>query len=144
MARATKRQLLEREKDIHTAIKKGQDPSSFAAALAKKHKCSENSILRLYREIIRDMRQAQAERRSELQVELERQAKYVQDLALEQNLLKSALDAINLRAKIGGVYKDEAKEEAKEPPKPVFNFMKSDNSVPLSVVPKDEDDDTGS
>lgn len=144
MARATKRQLIEREEDIQTAIRLGQEPTDFAKVLATKHKCSPGSIMRQYREIINYLAETQKDEREGLRAELEMQAKHIQSKALEQDNLKHALDAINQRAKLAGLYNPAKEEAAKEPPKPVFNFVPRDNSVPLAVVPKDDDESTGS
>lgn len=144
MARATKKQLIEREEDIHTAIRLGQEPAEFSKILAKKHDCSPHTIMRQYRELVNQLAESQKEVREELRVELELQAKHIQSLALQNGNLKNALDAINQRAKLSGLYLPEKEETPKAPPKPVFNFVKQDNSVPLSVVPEDDDERTGS
>lgn len=143
MARATKRQLIEREEDIQEAIKQGRDLNKFAAELATKHKCTPASIKRQYRDIINQLAETQKDEREGLRAELELQARHIQSIALEKGSLKNALDAINQRAKLGGLYQPDKAEEEKAPEKPVFNFTKRDNSVPLSVVPKDKDDNTG-
>ena len=137
MAKATKRQMMEREEDIQARIEVGETPKDFSADFARKHKCSEHSIERQYREIINAMVEIQKGDRAELKVKLMMRNDYLFKQALKEGNNKHAMESINLQAKIGGLY-EAKKETAEEQKQPVFNFVQSDNSN-LQVVPDDDD-----
>ena len=137
MSKATKRQMLEREEDIQVAIEQGKAPRDFTEELARKHDCSPNSIERQYRAIINALIEIQKEDRAELKVKLMMRNDNLFKKALDGNNIKSAMESINLQAKLGGIY--EAKKEAKEEKKqPVFNFVENGDKT-LQVVPEDDD-----
>ena len=147
MSKATKREMLEREDDIQAKLKLGQDIGDFAQDLAEKHNCSKHSIERQYRVIINAMIELQKEDRAELKVKLmlRNDAIYKRVTEAKNSPFnpKLAMDSINLQAKIGGLYTPEKGEAAAEPIQPVFNFTHRDNSIPLAVVPEDDDDKAG-
>lgn len=144
MAKATKRQMIEREEDIQDALRLGKDFRAFGPELAKKHKCSKSSIQRQYLNLVSEMASKQKDSREELRVELMLKTQHLYDLALENGNIKNALDALNSQAKMGGLFQPEKAEKVEKIAPPSFHFVERDNSIPLAVVPKDDDDrDTG-
>jgi len=140
MAKATKRQMLEREEDIQESLREGKSIGTFGPELATKHRCSAGSIERQYRAIINYMKARQEEARDELKVQLMLRNDRLYEMALHSGNVKHAMDVNNLQAKIGGLYQpDKLAEGDKEKP-PSFMFEERDNSVPLTVVPEDDDD----
>lgn len=139
MAKATKRQMIEREEDIQEQLRQGLELSQFSEALARKHKCSKSSIERQYYAIINEMAEVQKEQREQLRVQMLLRTNHLYQRALESGNIKNAIDAVNLQSKIGGLYQPEKqeKEERKAPPQFLFQERK------LSVVPKDDDDTAG-
>lgn len=138
MSKATKREMMEREADIQTAIESGLKPSEFAETLARKHKCSAHSISRQYRDIINAMIEIQQDDRAELKVKLMLRNEHLYREALKKDNIRGAMDSINLQAKLGGLY-DPTKVKEEEKKQPIFNFVESGEAT-LAVVPKDDDD----
>ena len=143
MAKATKKQMIDREEDIHEALRLGQDFRTFGPILAKKHNCSKLSIQRQYLNLVSELAGKQEESREELRVELLMRVRHLYDLALADGNIKSALDSLNSEAKIGGLFKPDKVEKEEKIAPPSFNFVERDNSIPLTVVPEDSEDDTG-
>jgi len=114
MSKATKRQMVEREDDIQIKLAKGLDIKDFSAELATKHRCAELSITKQYRTIIKAMVAIQKENRGELKVTLMMRNDHLYRTALAKGNIKYAMDAINLQAKIGGLYEAEKIEEKKK------------------------------
>lgn len=140
MAKATKKQMIERDDDIQDALRLGQDFRTFGPILAKKHNCSKGSIQRQYLNLVSELAGKQKESREELRVELMLKVQHLYDVALKAGNIKNALDALNSQAKMGGLFQPDKAEEKDKAAPPSFNFIERDNSVPLTVVPKDDDD----
>lgn len=141
MGKATKKQMLDREEDIQAELRLGKDIHQFAEDLARKHKCSKGSIERQYQSMINSMAESQQEKREELRIKMQLRTDYLYNAALSAGNIKNAIDAVNLQAKIGGLYQPEKEKEKEKIQPPTFQFRQRDEAVPLQVVPKDDDDE---
>jgi hypothetical protein len=137
MAKATKRQMIEREEDIQAQLRMGREISQFAEELARKHKCSKGSIERQYYNLMKDLAEVQKEKREELRVQMLMRTNHLYQRALEDGNIKNAIDAVNLQSKIGGLYQPEKADKEEKPQAPKFVFKERN----LSVVPKEKEDE---
>ncbi len=140
MAKATKRQMIEREEDIRAALAKGERTNQFAPQLAKKHRCSEGSIIHQYRVLMKELAEINKESREEFRAEMKMRAQHVFAQALKEKMYKTALDAINVESKISGLYQPEKPQEKEKEAPPSFQFKERGEAIPLAVVPEDDDD----
>jgi len=135
--------MIEREEDIQEHLRLGQDIGQFSQSLATKYNCSKHSIERQCRGILKDMANMQKENREELRVKLMLRNDHLYNRALADGKIKVAIDAVNLQAKIGGLYQPDKEEAEEKPQAPSFSFSERNNAIPLAVVPEDDDGNTG-
>ena len=138
---ATKREMMERADDIKEALLRGEPASSFIPIIANKFNCSKSTIERQYRSIITLLANEQKEQLHQLRSELIMRSESLYRLAVERGNIRNAIDAINIQAKIAGLYLPEKEEKEAKEVAPIFQFKKVDNSN-LSVVPDDDDEQT--
>lgn len=135
MARLTKRQMYERERSIHAMIRRGASVNTIEEKLSKKYECAKSTIRAQYNKVMTDLIEANKEALPELKANLMERANFIFEKALENDNLKTALETINLQAKIGGVYNKSDKAEDKTP-EFITIGKKTENITPISDAKK--------
>jgi sulfatase maturation enzyme AslB (radical SAM superfamily) len=133
MAKASRLEMLEREKFINGLIALGESRTSIISQVAKKYKIADSSAERQYYQILKSMSTRLAEERELIRMELAQQLEDVQREAKQAGLNKVVIEAINSRAKLLGL--NEKVEKAVEPVGTII-FKEQDMSTNLEVVPE--------
>lgn len=105
MARkATRLELLEREQDIQRLMSQGVDRNQICEQIGRKYAISPRTVETQYYRIVDEMARMVEEGRDELRVSLMARQEMIFKQAAADGQLKTALDAINSQAKLGGLY----------------------------------------
>jgi hypothetical protein len=132
MAKATKQEMLKREKFINDLISAGASRNDIITRVAKEYKIADSSAERQYYQILKDMALRLSEERELIRMELAQQLEEVQRSAKNAGHNKIVIEAINSRAKLLGL--NEKVEKPIERPETII-FKEQDMSVNLEVVP---------
>ena len=133
ISRATKHDLRNREIAICDCLSQGVQINDMCRDLSKQFGVSELTIRRQYLDVMAGLTEQDETKRAELRSQLLLQTEHLQRRATEAGNVKNALDAINTRAKIGGLF-DPKQIEAPKRPKIVVIEEKS--QAGLSLVGK--------
>lgn len=133
MAKATKEDMLRRERKIQELMAAGIDRNQIFQTIAIQERISEGTVKRQYYMIINELQQLAKEQRDELRASLMARQEAIYQKAMEKQNLKTALEATNAQAKLCGLYEPETLA-AKQPE--AIIFKEKDFSQPLQVVPK--------
>lgn len=131
---ATKQELLDREALIVSLIANGVEKKAIFEEVATKYDLSPRSVERQYYYIIGEMAKEAEAARTELRGTLMARYDLIYKKALADDNLKSALDACNSQAKVGGLLERKTEDKGPELPK-VLEFTERDDGEPLKVVP---------
>ena len=130
--KATKYDMLRREKLIIDLMGRGTAPKEIWEEVARLEKVSPRTIETQYYQILKEMKKSVSEDRDELRAQLMTQQSQIFNKALEAGALKTALDATQAKAKLAGLYEVEASKD--ELPKAIL-VKEKDFSQKLEVVP---------
>jgi hypothetical protein len=133
MARATKIDLIRREKRIQALMAEGADRTTILNTVAKEEKVSPRTIEEQYYEIVSEIEKLVKENRSELRAQLMARQEKIFKQAMSEGMYKTALDATVAQAKLAGL-NDVITEAPKRPE--VITIKERDFSSTLTVVPK--------
>lgn len=133
--RATKQEMIAREKRIQELISNGYTQSEILDVLSKEFKCTENAIKIQYYEILNSMQKRLIEERELIRMEIAQQLLEVQRKANMSGANKVVIEAAMARAKLLGL--NEKVEAQVERPKTIL-FKEKDMSSPLTVVPTED------
>lgn len=132
MTKATKEQMIRREKAIQKLMAEGADRNTILETVAAAEGITTRAVEKQYYQIIASMQELVKEQRHELRANLMARQEAIFQKAMAKDNLKTALEATNAQAKLGGLY-DVAIEETKRPE--AIIFKEKDFSNPLQVVP---------
>lgn len=132
MGKATKEDMIRRDKLIQQKMAEGLDRNTIFREIAKVEGVSEASIKRQYYMIIADLEKLVQTDKHELRATLMARQEAIYQEAIKGKNLKTALEATNAQAKLGGLYETEA--NAPKQPEAII-FKEKDFSTPLQVVP---------
>jgi len=133
MSKASKQQMIEREKRIHALMGAGHTKAEIAQILSKEFKVTTGAIEKQYYQILSDMKSRVVEEREDLRVEIAQQLLTVQKNAMQAGHGKLAVDSAMARAKLLGL--NEKIESTQKRPESLI-FKEKDMSGKLEVVPK--------
>lgn len=136
MAKATKLDMINREKRIMELMANGADKTSLVEAVAKEFKIATRTVENQYQQVIKKMEKLVEEDRSELRANLMARQEAIYKRALETGALKVALDSTTAQAKLAGL--NEKIEKSPERPK-MITLKEKDFSGSLKAVPSDKD-----
>ena len=124
-----------REVDIIAFIREGKSRREIGQLLHKKWNVTAQAIEKQHDKIVDTMRDELIEKRENLRSELLERTDYLYQKALEEGKIKTAIDAINAKAKIAGLF-NERDENRQERPQTI-EIIEQDQSVPrLTSVKK--------
>lgn len=133
MGKATKEDMIRRERRIQELMAAGIDRKQIFATVAKEEKISEGSVRKQYYLIIDELQQLAKEQREELRATLMARQEAIYQKAMDKQSLKVALEVTNAQAKLGGLFEAEVGQSRQ--PEAII-FKEKDFSQPLQVVPK--------
>lgn len=133
MAKASKMDMIRREKRIMDLMEEGADRNTIFETVAKEEKISPRTVETQYLHIVKKLDKLLDENRSELKANLMARQEAIYKKALKVGALKVALDSTTAQAKLGGLF--ENIETEKERPKTIV-FKEKDMSGKLAVVPE--------
>lgn len=132
MAKATKQDMLRREKLIQKLMADGIDRSTIFNTVASQEGISELTVRKQYYQIVDELQKLVKEQRHELRANLMARQESIYQKAMAKDNLKTALEATNAQAKLGGLY--EAEMDSPKRPEAII-FKEKDFSNTLQVVP---------
>ena len=103
MAKATKQEMLKRERVINDLIGKGTSRSDIISQVANEFRIADSSAERQYYQILKSMSIRLSDERELIRMELAQQLEDVQRTAHKEGLNKVVIEAINSRAKLLGL-----------------------------------------
>jgi hypothetical protein len=116
MAKASKLDMQNREKDIQECMAHGKTRVETCRELAVKWKVSAYALERQYDGIVQDMEKVVEAGRAELRAKLMLRNDDIFKRCMAEGIYKTALEANNSQAKLAGLLSDK-KDAAVEPPK---------------------------
>lgn len=132
MAKATKLEMLERERIIIELMAEGVSKTDICEKLANQYKISPRSVETQYYQIVGSMQQLVDEKKGELRANLMARQEEIFKRSMKDAKYKTALDATVAQAKLGGLYENVA-SEPKQPE--IITIKEKDFSGSLEVVP---------
>lgn len=116
MAKATKADMLKREQDIRDHLSRGIPVPEMCRILSQIYRVSESAIRKQYGNVMQSLIEENKGKREDLRQQLMLRLDHTYKLALNDNHVKTAIDATKEMAKLSGLYEPE-KEQKTEPPK---------------------------
>lgn len=136
ISRSTKHDLRNREIDICDCLAQGVQITEMCSKLSKKYQVTELTIRRQYLEVMKGLTEQDETKKAELRSQLLLQSEHLQRKATETGNIRNALDAINTRAKIGGLFDSKAE---KAPDRPKIVMIEEQSQSGLALVGKTDD-----
>lgn len=115
MARSTKFELIEREKEIIKYLEAGRPLNDICREMAEKWKVSEHTIKKQYYKIMDDLKEKNGEKKEDLRQTLMLRNDLIYRKAMSKDRLKIALDANSAQGKLSGLYNPEKEDGNKMP-----------------------------
>ena len=140
IAKATKREMTEREDDILDMLSQGFNKSTICIDLAKKYNVSERTIETQYYNVYNSLNTDFLQKRHEVAAVVYTRKDLIYRKCMEERKYKTALDAVVAIGKMAKLYEGEMLEQ-KLPD--VVNLSSRDFSAPLKVVGENDDESSG-
>lgn len=132
MAKASKLEMLERERLINELISRGESRNTIIQHIANKYKIAERNAERQYYQILKNMSERLSDERELIRMEIAKQLEEVQRRATEAGANKVVIEAAMSRAKLLGL--NEKVEQQVEKAGTII-FKEKDMGKKLEVVP---------